>query len=102
MSAWRYDLEPSIEHFRENFRSCLHLPAKICYTEGLEAYLQSHPETWSNMGELNNKLLPSVTTFSEEEKNLHRQKMLIFNQLSYNNKNKARESIKVNRKSLSL
>ncbi len=68
--AWRYDIEPSIDEFNNKFKSCLNLPAKICYTDGLEAYLQAHPESWINLGRLEHNVLPSE--FSEDEKILHR------------------------------
>lgn len=70
--AWRYDLEPSIDAFRAKFTSCLELPAKICYTDGLLEYMNRDSKHWINMGIMNPKILPRE--FTPEEKQLHRKR----------------------------
>lgn len=70
--AWRYDLQPSIDKFRENFTSCLELPAKISTTGGLFSYMQMRNDVWLNLGTLDKNTLPNKNSFTETEKKLHR------------------------------
>ncbi len=67
--AWNYDKEPSIDNFINNFDSCVNLPAKLCYTDGLFGFMQKKPHHWVNMGRLQNDSLPLI--FSVEEKQQH-------------------------------
>lgn len=76
LSAWRYDLEPSIELFKSKFKSCLNLPAKICYPGSLETYLLAHPESWLDLGKFDTTSLRSE--FTVGEKTLHKSRSLTF------------------------
>lgn len=71
--AWDYDKEPCIDKFIEQFDSCLDLPAKFCFTDGLFAFMNTHPQHWINLGKLECKSLP--TEFCEKEKQQHRERL---------------------------
>lgn len=67
--AWDYAKEPSTDAFIDKFDSCLDLPAKFCYTDGILGYMQKNARHWVNMGLLQRNLLPLI--FSDLEKQQH-------------------------------
>jgi len=68
--AWRFDKEPSIDEFIDKFDSCINLPAKLCFTDAIFAWMQQNPRHWSNIGFVKNKEL----SFSPEAKGLYRKR----------------------------
>lgn len=72
LDAWRFDKEPDIDSFIADFKSCLNLPAKICYTDALYAYISKDQKNWQTLGRLDRSTLPKV--FSTSQKETHRQR----------------------------
>lgn len=78
VSLKRDVLNMSVDEFIESFASVINLPAKICYTDVLYAYMCKFSDHWEYKDKLDKSLLPSA--FSPEAKIAHKKRSTDFSQ----------------------